>query len=354
MEPLGEASPPGTAPASNHSRDEPDAEMEQIGQAAHVAAGAFQALPRDLLPEGLDPMDACRQLMLSSVEGVALSQYAEDKEPEAEGDTFSRIMNEASVQLSGGPALGISDDAQVSTMVIAPLAGSPASGPGPLLPDTDTEASTNRVNALQLSQLSMRSSVRGFSVPSTMLDSAARELGHVPNRTGNPSDEVAARIETMASANTATRYQDSASLIDYEHASDPVDPARSDNLRRVVAAVLESSQSDANRGSDQWTQEDARADSSQPPHAGGGDDIRSHIAIDPVNLLAPGLAGPRGEPTINLVENQLVTSNRTTVNTANNMLITDTDIIPDLGVVQNTIGWDALADLPAADADQYR
>ena len=125
MEPLGADTPPKTA--STHSREEPDGEIEQ---AAHVAAGAFEALPKELIHEGLDHMDACRQLMLSSVEGVALSQYAASIEPEAE-DALSQVMNDASRQLSGGATQEMPDETPISTMVIAPLAGSSASGPGP-------------------------------------------------------------------------------------------------------------------------------------------------------------------------------------------------------------------------------
>ena len=50
MEPLGADTPPKTA--STHSREEPDGEIEQ---AAHVAAGAFEALPKELIAEGARP-----------------------------------------------------------------------------------------------------------------------------------------------------------------------------------------------------------------------------------------------------------------------------------------------------------
>ena len=59
----------------------------------------------------------------------------------------------------------------------------------------------------------------------------------------------------MASANSASMFQDSVSPTAYEHASDPVDPARRDNLRRVVAAVIVSTQSDSIPNDDSWVRD---------------------------------------------------------------------------------------------------
>ena len=68
--------------------------------------------------------------------------YAADHEPEAEDDPLSQAMNDASMLLAGESAQCLFDNLRTSdstgeshfpTMVIAPLAGSPASGPPPLL-----------------------------------------------------------------------------------------------------------------------------------------------------------------------------------------------------------------------------
>ena len=159
-EPSMEPNRPGTPdrPATP-SEDEPESEAMR---SAIDAADAFAALPSFRIPEGLDPSDARRRLILSSADGVALAEYVEQHEPESEDDSFSRMMNRAGERLSEGDAhhlfaaLEADGPGRFPAMVIAPLAGHPTSGHGPLDPDNDADAASQRVSSLQVSQLSMR------------------------------------------------------------------------------------------------------------------------------------------------------------------------------------------------------
>ena len=76
----------------------------------------------------------------------------------------ARLSNEDAHSLF--EALEEEGPGQFPAMVIAPLAGLPTSERGPIDPDNDADAASQRVSSLQVSQLSMRGSIHSMLTPS--------------------------------------------------------------------------------------------------------------------------------------------------------------------------------------------